>query len=86
MDTRIYDPITQGQNNGTPCPYCQFTSGHKVTCITLNTMVAPWVLAVKFRVLSFVHPRYAKAKLAPIAEPTFTEADVIALHGLGVRL
>lgn len=69
MDTRIYDPITQGQNNGTPCPYCQFTSGHKVTCITLNTTVA-----------------YLRAKLAPIAEPTFTEADVIALHGLGVRL
>jgi hypothetical protein len=35
-DTRIYDSITNAQNTGVPCPFCNFISGHKVTCRTLN--------------------------------------------------
>jgi hypothetical protein len=35
----VSDSITNGQNEGRPCGFCGFASGHKVSCPTINNTV-----------------------------------------------
>jgi len=67
------------QNEGHGCPYCNSTSGHFFHCVTINPEIAA-ALAELTSIASRPDDRLE------IPAGSFTEADKIIAHGLGVIL
>ena len=86
------------QNLGYLCEYCQSASGHRVSCFLLSgtlTVTGPAFKEDKYRTLNpadtieealdAVNKYYRKGSPKVTKAVVPSEADHIALHGLGVK-